>query len=682
MQRTHRNTIFRTLAVTVVALALTLGLSQLKAMQDLEATTFDVRMLAFPPETRASDAIVMIWLDEATMAALPYRTPIPRNFLAQLHERIMAAKPKLVGYDIFFKGASFPKDDQMLVAALSGTPAYGVFPRRADGSADAPDPLFLEALAGTGLADLPFDPFDSTVRRAQVRIETEQGTFPSFAAELYHAATGMSALATISEEALRPHLGPLALTPFVAPNEQILIRFAGPPGVVGGADNAYKIYSAALVHRGLIPTAWLEDKIVLVGASYTDLKDAFLTPYYSPSTDYARMNGVEIHANILSSLLTQQFFFAPTRLQVWICIALGIVVMAFIAARLSPWGTSGCALLFGCAIAGSAIAAFRFGIVLPIIAPMTGLASAFGSGLGLRALTEGKQKRFIKGVFARYVPPTIVDRMTAHPELVKLGGEKRRVTSLFSDIASFTTISERLDPETLVAFLNDYLGCMNEALLAQGATIDKYEGDAIIAFFNAPLDVADHERCAVHAAIAMQRIETEVTERWQERCGRAIVTRIGINTGSAVVGNMGSEGRFDYTAIGDTINLASRLEGANKFYDTTLMASEATMQALGDEVISRPLDCIRVKGKREPIRIFEIMGLRSDMDPERERGFITPYHEAFADFTARKFDDAHRIIAELLNRFPNDGPSRSLLARIERARTEPNWDLVTDLMGK
>ena len=683
MKRATIKNILRAILLAAIAVLIARGVMWFRAPQDLEAKLFDVRQLALAPETTPSPAVVMIWLDEATMKGLAYRTPIPRSFLARLHEQIVAADPQLVAYDIFFKGASFPQADESLAQALKEHPAYAVVPRRPDGTVDMPDEIFRPGLAGVGLADLPFNPFDATVREASFSYRTDQGPVKTFAAELFSAATGEDASAVVNDKKRWPKLGFVVSTPYVDEERDIYIRFSGPPGKVGGADNAFKIYSAAMVAKGLVHKGWLKDKIVLVGASYEDLKDAFLTPYYAAFTGYARMNGVEIHANILSSLLTRQFYYLPSTWQVWVAIFIMALIIGAAAVKWSPWRATAVFAVVALAELFAAAISFRAaGLILPVVAPLVGATAAYGSGLGLKALTEGRQKRFIKGVFARYVPPAVVDRMTQQPELLKLGGEERIITSLFSDIASFTSMSERMTPTELVAFLNDYLGRMNAVLFEFGATLDKYEGDAIIAFFNAPLEVADHEACAVRAAVGMKRVSQDISRKWGDKLGREVITRIGINTGPAVVGNMGSEGRFDYTAIGDTINLASRLEGTNKFYNTIIMASEPTVSRLDGGIIVRPIDRVRVKGKTEPILLYEVMGEEGDVDITTMEQLVIPYREAFDLFGRRDIDAAKNKASKIIKSYPEDGPARELMRRIDKAMSEPEWDLVTDLLTK
>lgn len=646
--------------ISLAAFAAVFAASHLKVMDELELATFDIRQIAFAPETKVSSDIVMVWLDEATMKELPYRSPVPRDLLRTLNDKILEAGPKLVGYDIFFKDPSFPNLDYELAASFSNGPVYAVMPMRVGGIVDMPLQLFREAVDGVGLADLPFNPFDSVVRTARFNFKTDIGNTPSFAALLYKAVTGNS-----------------------APESEMFIRFTGPPSRIGAKTNAFKVFSAQMVAKGLVPADWLRDKIVLVGAAYDDLTDAYLTPYFARFTGFARMNGVEIHANILSSLLTGQYYYTFESWQKWAMTAIIIILVSFAAAFRSPFRS---ALYFAgyiLLLLVAAVASFKMrGVIVPVVVPAVGASLSYCFGVGWRALTEGRQRRWIKGVFAQYVPPSVVEHLIENPELIKLGGETRTVTSLFTDIASFTSISERLDPSMLVRFLNEYLSMINDILFKHGGTIDKYEGDAVIAFFNAPIEVSEHETAAVRSALEIQKASYEITKKWESICGRAIVTRVGINTGEAVVGNMGSNERFDYTAIGDTINLASRLEGANKFYGTCVMASDNTVKGLRDAIIVRPLDRVRVKGKKEPVLLYEIMGPAGDPDFEPQKRISEQFAQAFRQFEARELSDAEKILNEILRIYNEDGPSKELLARCKKAKEDPSWDLVTDLMSK
>ncbi len=673
-----------------LSFAVCFGISNIKAVQSLEQWTFDLRQIAFAPPTKVSKDIVMVWLDENTMKTLPYRSPVPRDFLAKLNDQLVGAQPKLIAYDIFLKDPSFADADQMLAKSLKQGPTYGVVPMRIGGChpeggtneesqencVDPPLPMFHNSLKGIGLADLPFNAFDSVVRETKFEFKTNLGQTPTLATLLYEKSTTQSASQLIEDKENW-------LTPFLGNTNKTYIRFAGPPSKIGSPENTFKVFPAILAAKGLLPKAWLKDKIILVGAAYEDLEDAFLTPYYAKFTNFARMNGVEIHANILSSLLTKQFYFNLKVWQIWLSIATLIVIIIFFTTSL-PLLKSGVIFLAVCA-GWLSLAVFSFNslaVIIPIILPIAAVLISYGLAIAWRALTEGRQKRWLKGVFAQYVPPTVVEQMTKNPNLVRLGGDKRIVTSLFSDIASFTSISERMDPPTLVNFLNEYLSLMNEILFKYKGTIDKYEGDAIIAFFNAPLDVENHELKAVNTALEIQKASIEITNKWQETLGFPIITRVGLNTGPAVVGNMGSQERFDYTAIGDTINLASRLEGTNKFYSTSVMASEMTVAGLDQTIITRPIDKVRVKGKSQPILLYEIMGKNTWEKGEHLTELSTAFTQAFTKFEKREFAESKQIIEDLLAKHKDDGPGKELLKRIIETEKNPAWDLITNLDRK
>ena len=286
----------------------------------------------------------MIWLDEETMKGLPYRSPVPRDFLKTLNDKILEAQPKLVAYDIFFKDPSFPNIDYELAASFSSGPVYAVMPMRIacspplmggdkgegdrSGCVDLPLQLFREAVDGLGLADLPFNPFDSVVRTARFDFTTDIGETPSFAALLYKAATGNSAANSVSDDSKWPHIGPLTLTPFSKKSGETFIRFTGPPSKIGSKTNLFKVFPAHMVAKGLVPSNWLTNKIVLVGAAYEDLTDAYLTPYFARFTGFSRMNGVEIHANVLSNLLTNQYYYVFSPWQKWALTALIIILVS------------------------------------------------------------------------------------------------------------------------------------------------------------------------------------------------------------------------------------------------------------------------------------------------------------------------------------------------------------------
>jgi adenylate cyclase len=590
----------------------------------------DKNTLYFASPTKVSDDIVIIFLDEATMKGLPYRSPVPRDFLFSLNEKILAVGPKAIGYDIFFKDPTLEPIDNQLAASFENGPVYAVSAGKTDEAnkeyEDLPMGLFFNALKGVGLADLPFSASDTTVRNAQFEFHINGNIRNNFVSTLYNAATGGSAEAVIHDPNNSLSIFGIKFLPYEFTNIRTYantrIRYSGPPSKIGSENNLFKIFPAHLVEKGLIPTDWLKDKIVLVGAAYDDGTDAYITPYYASRYNYERMPGVEIHASILNQLLTRQFYYhVPQNIILVFMIIVGILFsLAFLHG--SVWrsivAVSAFTILFGLLI----IVSFnKLGLIIPFVPLEGSMIATLGAALGYRFVTEGKQKRFIKGVFAKYVPPAVVDKMIANPKLLTLGGEQREITAMFTDIASFTTISERLDPKTLVSFLNDYLDKLTRIIFKYGGTLDKYEGDAIISFFGAPVELQNHREAALRASIEMQKACAEISDKWRSICGRDIVTRIGLNSGTVVVGNMGSDLRFDYTAIGDAMNLASRLEGANKHFDTRILASSAVIYDKNEglkcpsDIVIRPVALVKVKGKTEAVKVFEIVGLKTETDP-------------------------------------------------------------------
>lgn len=247
---------------------------------------------------------------------------------------------------------------------------------------------------------------------------------------------------------------------------------------------------------------------------------------------------------------------------------------------------------------------------LLFLSPLAAFILSFLSNAAVDYFMEGKQKRFIKSAFSQYLSPAVIDSLITNPDALKLGGEKRNITIFFSDVQSFTTLSEKLSPEELTSLLNVYLSTMTDIILSSGGTIDKYEGDAIIAFWNAPADIPGHSAIALKAAVECQEKLAQMEKFFEDMVGRPMWTRMGINTGDAVVGNMGSEKRFDYTMFGDSVNLASRLEGINKQFGTYLICSENTKnqaQEWGTDLFFRELGKVQVVGKTEAVQIFEPM---------------------------------------------------------------------------
>ena len=395
---------------------------------------------------------------------------------------------------------------------------------------------------------------------------------------------------------------------------------------------------------------------------------------------------IAIHTALLNGLLTNKFYrkwsFGHVILLI---VGIGLLLMVSALPKASwIFYTVGVLIFFG--LIGFTWFQLIHFTLFPIITVGASFLLIFvGLVIGLQ-VTFSKQQAFIRNAFARFVPEAVVEEMITSPEKLTLGGEEREITILFSDLQNFTTISERLPPGELVSLLNEYLSEMTQIILEEGGTIDKYLGDAIMAEFGAPLSIAHHADRAVAAALKMQRRLEELRKIWEEKALPQLKCRIGINTGSVTIGNMGSDRVFDYTAIGDAANLASRLEGANKRYQTYLMISEDTYRALTPgRFLTRVLDVITVKGKEEAVKVFEVYGETSDSIDSETLTYYHTYQEAFEAFLARNFTQALEKFALVLQLRPSDPAAKDMISRIvslNLGELPENWDGSIKLVSK
>jgi adenylate cyclase len=298
------------------------------------------------------------------------------------------------------------------------------------------------------------------------------------------------------------------------------------------------------------------------------------------------------------------------------------------------------------------------------------------------AIVEGREKRFIRGAFGKYVSPAVVEQISDEPEALRLGGQKRPLSVLFSDLAGFTDLSEMMDAEDLITLLNDYLSEMTDLVLQEGGTLDKYIGDAIMAFWNAPQEQEDHADRALRCAVLMQRKMDELNEKWlgENENAEPLTVRIGVNTGVVVVGNVGGKDRFDYSAIGDAVNLAARLEPANKSYGTLTMASEYTLrEAVASNYQLRELDLIAVKGKTEPVRVYEVLELADGELPQEMQEALGQFNLGLNAYHRRDWELAREYFAAAAEADPTDEPSKLYISRAQECIENPpaeDWDFV------
>ncbi len=433
-----------------------------------------------------------------------------------------------------------------------------------------------------------------------------------------------------------------------------------------GPRNTFKKFSFIDVLENKIDLTEFNNKIVLIGAEAPNLHDE----YFTPSSGAQAISGVEIHANLIESFLQRKTLreILDPRFNFLIFFGLSLIAsFSIFNIRLRIALPLFLPYVFIYLVA--VFISFAEGIILSIFYPLAVLGLTYILGLVLRYLLIKEEKRKLKKYFSLYVSREVVDEILAHPEKIKLGGETKNLTILFSDIRGFTTISEKMEARSLVELLNKYLTAMAKIILENRGVVDKFIGDAIMAFWGAPLPLKNHAEAAVRTALLMTRRLKECNEEWKNFDYPEIKIGLGLNTGEAVVGNIGSSERFDYTVIGDNVNLASRLEGLTKFYSVNIIIADSTAKEVKDKFVLRQIDCVVVKGKAEAVKIYEVMGFK-----EEENGF-KDLKEKFATgfdlYLKREWDAAKRVFEAILAKYPTDGPSKVLKKRVEEYLASP-----------
>jgi adenylate cyclase len=494
---------------------------------------------------------------------------------------------------------------------------------------------------------------------------------------------------SLDVEVVRQYLG--------LPDEQTVLDFSetgitalefGPslvirPDAVGrmminyeGAVNTYPYVSIADVVEHKFSPGTFRDKIVLVGASATGIGDLRSTPF--AGINYP---GVEIHANVIDNILNRHSLIRGADQ-----VAVDLLLILLFGVPLGMWLALAQprSMLFGLLLLvpfglGSWYA-FLHGWWLNFIVPSGTLVANVGFVAVYRALIEEKEKRKVRGAFQQYLSPEVIRRLLQNPDLVK--PRKTEVTVMFSDVRGFTTISEKLDAQDLAALLNEYLTEMTQVVFRHSGTLDKYIGDAVMAFWGAPFEDRAHATNGCRSALEMIARLKEMQKKWRTEGRPVLDIGVGLSTGVASVGNMGSALRYGYTALGDTVNLSARLEGLNKDYGSHILLSEATYVEVNDPLlIFRELDLIRVKGKLQPIALYELIGTRGT--PEGDDPGLEEHLELFAMgrafYQKRRWQEAQEVFEQVVKRWPDDGPARMYANRCreyQQAGPEENWDGV------
>jgi adenylate cyclase len=584
---------------------------------DFEASFFAA------PEPMDSQVMVVA-ITEDTLAQFPYRSPVDRAFVSQLLAKIASLHPRAIGLDLLLDQATEPAKDDLLRKTLRTLPVPLVVSYSDDPNIEKP---YQQAILDTfvppdlrGYATLGEDSLDVVRWIFPGKIDKGGRYIPSLA-----RALAMKAGAN-------------------TPSQQIPIVWHGQP-----ASDTPAFQEIPAQFAGVLPSSIFAGKIVLVGTDIT-LVDRHRTPFdVIDPQGLGDMAGVVIQAHAVSQLLrgrqSPAVGWLMNLLVVFVCAAMGARLGAVNLALLARVGAG---LGFVVVLWGFGAALYYFGgALIGLLAPSIAMATSLWATDSLTGRDARQQREFIHGAFSRYVSPKVVEQLVNDPGKISLEGQRREMTFLFSDIAGFTTMSEALESHELARILNEYLDGMTGCVLKYDGMVDKFIGDAVFAIFNAPVDLPNHAECAVKCALEMDRFAHAFHREQQARGIGFGITRIGVHTGPAVIGNFGSSTRFNYTAQGDSVNVASRLEALNKHFHTRLAVSGATKAACPGMAF-RPIARVVLMGKTEPIEVWEPL---HDDDPRA--GFMARYGTAYARL---RCEDplAREMFAELAGEAPDD----------------------------
>jgi adenylate cyclase len=634
-------------------------------------TFYDAFYRLRPFEDQTDGPVVIIAVDDKSLKDVDdkrgFGWPWPRDFWGYLAKYLDQSGAKAIGIDLIFDQTSVYEnstgDDDTLGSTVQPLKTPIIFGSmvNADGSWDKFAPKVVNPVFGAVNVGN-----DVVYRWYTPKVDGE----PSLALATVKAA---------GEEAKLPVDSPFRLH-YYGPNQtadgHTTFRYVSAAAALGAAAPDAKPGTS-----GVSPD-WFKGKIVLIGAISAGTYDLKSSPLS------AQFPGVEIQATAIGNLLNgQEVTDVP---EAWHAIAAlaGAAVAAGLVIFPRPAGWK----ILGPVLAILGILGFGAELFVgPNIrwmsptGPLIAVAVATVAAFAWTYFAEDRQRRFMLKALSKVVSPAVAEQLSREPHRLALGTVRAQVTLLFTDLANFTGMSEMMDVQKLGELLNRYLGEMSDEVLKEQGTLDKYIGDAIMCFWNAPLPQRDHAARACRAALAIAKREEAIREELKGLGAAALFTRIGINTTDAAVGFVGSSHLFNYTALGDGVNLASRLEGANKLYGTRILISQTTADLAGDQFVLRRVDLLQVKGKRQPMAVYELLAEQSAAGSEKLRDLANRYEAAWSQYQMRNWDQAEKELLEVLSRFGEDAASRKLLDRIAYLRAHPpaeDWDGVYEAKEK
>ena len=458
-------------------------------------------------------------------------------------------------------------------------------------------------------------------------------------------------------------------------NGQVLINYLGPP-------KTFPHISISDILHGKVPAGTFKDKIVLVGATATGTYDMRSTPV---SAVYP---GVEIHATVIDNILKQNFIIKPSWSTIYDLVAiiiLGSLVGIFLPRMSAIKGLLFAAGLFALHILTARWLFINTGVWINVVYPLLALSTNYTALTLYDYITEERERKKIKGAFGHYVSPVVIDEMLKDPSRLQLGGEEKVLTVLFSDLQGFTAASERYTPHEMIGLLSEYYARMTEQVFEHGGMLKEYVGDELMAIFGAPVDQPDHAQRACAAALGMRDQRAALRAEWAQTGRPPLNARTGVNSGLMLVGNLGSKYRFAYGVLGDHVNLGSRLEGLNKQYKTEILIGENTAELVGDAFRMREVDMVRVVGRVQPVRIYELLAkAAAPLSLEQEKAYKS-YAAGLEAYRQQYWGDALSLFQDCLLLAKGDGPAQIMIERCLNYQESPpsaNWDGVYEATSK
>lgn len=708
--------------VTLFVLALTQNLFfSIPPLKSAELSLIDLRFRQRDLQKKNKD-IVVVNISSESYTSLPARWPWPTSYYTRLIRNLTHAGAKVIGLDVIFPPAagSMTEEDRefhrtlhesanvVLAGKIKSEETKFTLRQRSPSYGNR----FIDTLTRFGIVNLPLD-IDDVRRRYMPFIfdEDQEERLPTFSMAVLNAYYNQPNNLTADLSGNAFLYGQKVIPLYDATS--FLINYYGPDSTFPRVDIVDVLDDSTLTtvdeerygseinsfdnpEYGVLNDSIFANKIVIVGSTDPEDKDLFLATPSKKRVEDRMMYGVEIHANVIQSIIDGNFIRRQPLLLTFFTV-FGLCLFTYVlTAGLKSIRTEYSALIevLGVALILSELFIIYWASVqlfqkenylTDMTSPALAVILSYVSSTVYSYVSERRQKILIKGMFSQYVNPTIVDELVAHPERLRLGGERKEVTVFFSDIENFTQIAEKIQPENLVTILNDYLSEMTAIIITNNGTLDKYEGDAIVAFWGAPLPQDDHAIRACRAAVQMQRKLEEIRPLWEREGKPPLRIRIGMSTGEVVVGNMGGANRFDYTVIGDTVNLGSRLEGANKQYKTRIMISGSTYKYAKDFIHARELDLLVVAGKTEPIRVYELVGLTEEKLSHNQEQFLRMYSKGLMHYRQREWQTAIGAFERALDLYPDDYPCQLYVERSDLYRSTPppdDWNGVFILRTK